>query len=108
MIERHWKGIAKKERANEYIVHLQNETFRQIATIDGFTSGKILTREVKEGVEFLIITQWETFESLKTFAGSTFNKAVVPKIVQDIMIKYDDFVSHYEINYRTTIDKKFR
>jgi heme-degrading monooxygenase HmoA len=104
MIERHWKGIAKRERANEYIAHLQNETFRQIATISGFISAKILKREVKEGVEFLIITEWKNFDAIKSFAGLKIDKAVVPKLVQDIMIQYDDTVSHYETYYKTKAD----
>ena len=60
MLERHWKGIAQKDRADEYITHLQNETFKQIKRIEGFI------------------------------------------IVRDIMIKYDETVSHYEIYYRST------
>lgn len=56
MIERHWKGIAQKDKADEYITHLQNETFKQIKRIEGFISASILKREVREGIEFLIIT----------------------------------------------------
>jgi heme-degrading monooxygenase HmoA len=100
MIERHWKGIAKKERANEYVDHLLNETFPQIAAIDGFSAAKILNREVKEGIEFLIITEWKTLDAIKKFAGPAFEKAVVPTIVRDIMIRYDDVVSHYETSLR--------
>ena len=97
MIERHWKGIAKKERANEYVAHFQNETFGQIASLDGFISAKILKREITEGIEFLIITEWKTFDAIKKFTGSTIDKAVVPELVQEIMIQYDDTVNHYEI-----------
>jgi heme-degrading monooxygenase HmoA len=97
MIERHWKGIARKERANEYIDHLLNETFRQIAAIDGFVSARILNRNIDEGVEFLVVTQWKTFDAIKRFTGREFDKAVVPEIVQDIMIRYDNTVSHYEM-----------
>ena len=97
MIERHWKGVAKKERANEYIVHLQNETFKEIASITGFISAEILKREVQEGIEFLIITKWENFEVIKNFAGSKIDNAVVPELVKDIMMRYDSTVVHYEI-----------
>jgi heme-degrading monooxygenase HmoA len=100
MIERHWKGIAKTERANEYIAHLQNNTFKEIAAIDGFVSASILKRPVNEGIEFLIITEWKTPDAIKQFAGSNIEIAVVPKLVQDMMIRYDDSVTHYEINYR--------
>jgi len=99
MISRHWTGLAKKERANEYTTHLQNDTFKKIKTINGFISARILKREVKEGIEFLIITEWKTLDSIKQFAGANIDSAVVPKLVQDIMIKYDENVLHYEAHF---------
>jgi len=95
MISRHWTGIAKRERADEYIFHLQNDTFKKIKNIDGFISSKILQREVEEGIEFLIITEWESIEAIKKFAGEQFNIAVVPQLVKEIMMRYDHEVRHY-------------
>ena len=101
MIERHWKGIAKREKANDYIAHLQNDTFKKLGTIHGFVSATILKRELKDAVEFLIITKWETLEAIKQFAGAEVDAAVVPKLVQDMMLKYDNNVSHYEVVLKT-------
>jgi len=97
MIARHWTGLAQKERANEYIAHLQNDTFKQIAAIDGFISAGILKRELAEGTEFLIITEWQTLAAIKQFAGADHDTAVVPALVREIMISYDDKVRHYEV-----------
>ena len=99
MIERHWKAVAKRERAKEYIAHLQTETFQQIAVIPGFVSAKILERDIQEGVEFLIITKWQDIDAIKQFAGSNIEIAVVPELVQGIMLKYDKIVSHYKIDF---------
>src|SRR5688572_13555006 len=104
MIERHWKGLAKKERANEYIDHLRTDTFQEIKKIKGFISASILKRDALEGVEFLVITRWETLEVIKQFAGEKIETAVVPMLVQDIMLKYDKNVSHYEVNFNTGED----
>jgi heme-degrading monooxygenase HmoA len=104
MIERHWKGIARKERANEYTAHLRNDTFEEIKKITGFVSATILKRDLSEGVEFLIITKWETLEVIKQFAGEEVETAVVPELVQDIMVKYDKNVRHYEVNFTTDED----
>lgn len=101
MISRHWMGLAKKETANEYVAHLQNDTFQKIRTINGFLSAQILKREVEEGVEFLIITEWKTLDAIRQFAGANFDTAVVPKLVQDIMIKYDEQARHYEVHFTT-------
>ena len=104
MIERHWKGVAKRERAKEYIAHLQNETFKQIAAIPGFISAKILERDTEEGVEFLIITEWQNIDAIKRFAGSNIEIAVVPELVQGIMLIYDKNVRHYKIDLRINAD----
>lgn len=101
MISRHWTGVAKKERADEYVHHLKMDTFKQIKRIAGFISAQILKREVEEGIEFLIITEWESLDAIKQFAGERFNTAVVPPPVQDIMVRYDDKVRHYDVNYKT-------
>jgi len=69
MISRHWTGLAKKERANEYIAHLQNDTFKQLKNIDGFISANILRREIEEGIEFLIITEWKSLR--RSFTGNS-------------------------------------
>ena len=97
MIARHWTGLVKKDRADEYIAHLTNDTFKKLATIDGFIEASILKRELSEGTEFLIITKWDSSEAIKQFAGENYATAVVPKIAQEMMIRYDKQVKHYEV-----------
>ncbi|MEO7766612.1 MAG: hypothetical protein ABIS01_04270 [Ferruginibacter sp.] len=97
MIERHWKGIAKAEEADNYIQHLIKETFPKVSVMDGFKRASILRKTTDTGIEFLIITVWESIEAIMQFAGETADIAVVPLIVQKMMIAYDLNVSHYEI-----------
>ncbi|HWD89590.1 MAG TPA: antibiotic biosynthesis monooxygenase [Mucilaginibacter sp.] len=97
MIARHWKGLAKNERAADYIEHLQNETFKTLAGMDGFVKATILSRKFKEGTEFLVITEWRDIDAIKQFAGEAFETAVVPQAARDMMISFDPAVSHYEI-----------
>lgn len=101
MISRHWTGLAKKEKANEYIEHLQNNTFKHIALIPGFIAAHILKRELDEGIEFLIVTEWSSLNAIKQFAGENLDSAVVPDAVKELLIRYDDKVKHYEINFST-------
>ena len=102
MISRHWLGVAKKEKADDYIAHLKNETFKTLGTIQGFIDATILKRELPEGVEFLIITKWSSLEAIKQFAGENHEKAVVPKVAQEMMIRFDRVVNHYEVNFTTS------
>ena len=97
MISRNWTGLCKKEKATDYIHHLRQDTFQQIEKIDGFIRASILKRELPEGVEFQVITEWQSLDAIKQFAGSDYDTAVVPQLVQDMMIRFDKKVRHYEI-----------
>ena len=96
-ISRHWKGVAKPEEADNYIHHLRNETFPELARIEGFISASILRRSIREGMEFLIVTTWQSIEAIRKFAGESAITAVVPPIVQAMMVEYDREVAHYEV-----------
>jgi heme-degrading monooxygenase HmoA len=97
MISRHWRGIAHKTRAEDYIIHLRQETIPALATISGFKKASVLSRNTDGGIEFLVITEWESLDAIKAFAGEEPAKAVVPEKVQAMMIDYDREVIHYEI-----------
>lgn len=101
MIARHWRGLAKKENATPYIDHLLNGTFPLLKTIKGFISASILQQETNEGIWFLIITQWESIEAIRQFAGDEPTVAVVPPLVQQLMIRYDKQVEHYAVTHST-------
>lgn len=97
MISRHWKGIAKPGEAENYIAHLKTDTFPKLSEINGFIEASILKRTVAQGTEFLIVTVWESIEAIERFAGVPADVAVVPEVVQAMMVQYDNNVSHYEI-----------
>jgi len=97
MISRHWKGVAKPGQADNYIKHLKNDTFPKLSEIDGFISASILKRPVEQGTAFLIVTEWESIDAIKAFAGELPDVAVVPPVVQAMMIDYDRSVRHYEV-----------
>lgn len=97
MISRHWKGLAKDEKADRYIDHLTKDTFPKLSKIKGFIKASILVRELEQGTEFLIITDWESMEAIRAFAGEPADKAVVPPVVHEMMIDYDRKAIHYEV-----------
>ena len=101
MVERHWRGISIREKAEQYIHHLTNETLPELKALPGFKSLSILRREAEEGTAFLIITRWETLEAIRLFAGIDLESAVVPNIVKSIMIKFDSRVEHYDVVHQS-------
>jgi len=97
MISRQWTGIARASEASNYIRHLREETFPHLATLPGFVRASILRRDVEEGVEFRIVTEWESRDAIRAFAGETLDVAVVPQVVQAMMVRFDATVAHYEM-----------
>jgi heme-degrading monooxygenase HmoA len=97
MIARHWRGLAKSERAADYEKHLETETFPQLARINGFLGGSILKRSTENGVEFLVISRWRSVDAIAQFAGGDVEAAVVPEEVHRMMVDYDRRARHYEL-----------
>jgi len=97
MISRQWRGVARSTHADEYVEHLCTETFPHLSEIPGFIDAAILKRNVQQGVEFLIVTHWESIRAIEQFSGPDAEVAVVPEIVQAMMIEYDRRVRHYEV-----------
>jgi len=97
MIARHWRGLAKADRADAYVTHLREETFPAIRKLPGFKSAAILRRDVTEGVEFLIVTTWDSLDAIRAFAGANIDAAVVPEKAQQMMVDYDRVVRHFEV-----------
>ena len=98
MIERHWKGVAIPQQAENYIHHLQSRTFSHMSGMSGFIKATILKRLVAKGVEFLIITRWDSIESVKQFAGEQVEVAVVPPEAREMMVEFDSVAVHYEVS----------
>lgn len=96
-IARHWRGLAKADRADAYVAHLRQETFPAIRRLPGFKSATIHRRDVADGVEFLIVTTWESLDAIRAFAGANIDTAVVPDKAQEMMIDYERVVRHYEV-----------
>jgi len=97
VISRHWRGVSKRERAEAYTAHLQAETFPALTKIPGFVRASILKREVDRGTEFEIVTVWKSREAIRAFAGPDLEAAVVPAVVRDMMVEFDERVRHYEV-----------
>jgi heme-degrading monooxygenase HmoA len=97
MISRHWKGTVRRDLADRYVSHLEEETFPQLASLAGFVRATILRRDVEGGIEFQIVTLWDSLAAIKAFAGVDIEAAVVPDNVQEMMLAYDRRASHYEV-----------
>jgi heme-degrading monooxygenase HmoA len=97
MISRHWRALARSASADEYVTHLRNETFPEIARLPGYLGATIHRRDRAEGVEFIVITTWTSAEAVHSFSGPDAEMAVVPLKVRGMMIEYDLRARHYRV-----------
>jgi heme-degrading monooxygenase HmoA len=97
MIARMWRGSAIRERADDYIKHLQQSVVPELSQIDGFKGIYLLRRESSDGVEFVVLTLWESMEAIRKFAGENPEVAVVAPAARALFREYDAKVKHFEI-----------
>ena len=97
MISRQWRGLARSERAQDYIRHLRTETFPELRKIPGFVDASILSRTLATGVGFQIVTRWDSVDAILKFAGADPEASVVPPQVVEMMIEYDPRAKHFEV-----------
>jgi heme-degrading monooxygenase HmoA len=97
MVSRHWRGVSRVTEVDAYVRYLQHSIFPQFARMAGFVSASVLRRRVAAGVEFCVVTTWQSMESIRQFAGDSPDVAVVPAVVQAMMVEFEKTVAHYEV-----------
>jgi heme-degrading monooxygenase HmoA len=97
MIARVWHGIATPETAHEYLEHLRQSIFPELAKIAGYQGASVLRRDSEAGVEFTVQTLWESMDAIRQFAGDQIETAVVAPAAQPLFRSYDHTVMHYEV-----------
>jgi heme-degrading monooxygenase HmoA len=99
MIERIWHGWTTPENADEYEQLLKEEIGPQFADsdIDGYHGMRVLRRSQEDEVEFMTVMRFSSLEAVKRFAGEDYTHAHVPDAARDILSRFDDRASHYEL-----------
>jgi heme-degrading monooxygenase HmoA len=97
VIARLWRGLARAERAADYVRHLRTATFPALQRLPGFVDSSILSRRLSGGIEFLIVTRWESLAAITRFAGPEPQRAVVPEEVAQMMLEYDELATHFKV-----------
>ena len=97
MIARMWRGSAIRERADDYVKHLERSVVPELQQIDGFRGVYLLQQDSSDGVEFVVMTLWESMEAIRKFAGENPEVAVVAPAAQALFREYDAEVKHFEI-----------
>jgi len=100
-VVRLWKGRAVTARAGEYVQHVREKVFPQLASIPGHRGAYLLRRSADNDIEFLVLTLWVSMEAVGRFAGAQPERAVVEPAARAVLSHFDERVTHYEVLTRT-------
>ena len=96
MISRHWRGVSRVTEADNYVRHLQQHIFPQFARMRASCRPRSCVAGAA-GVVFCVVTTWASMEAIRQFSGDTTDVAVVPQVVQAMMVEFEKTVAHYEV-----------
>jgi heme-degrading monooxygenase HmoA len=76
VIARIWQGRTRPGMGKAYYSYLEQTGLKEYRATEGLKEVRVLTREIGEVTEYLIITFWEGMEAVRRFAGPEPERAV--------------------------------
>jgi len=103
MIARVWRGRTTTENADAYLDFLAGTIFPGLAKISGHCAAYVMRRPLEGGTEFVVTTLWSSMDAIRRFAGENPDAPVVEPRAHQLLEEYDDFVSHFDLVYRSEV-----
>jgi heme-degrading monooxygenase HmoA len=100
MIVREWRAVATKPNAELYSRYFDQKVVPSLNNLNGSRGAWLMHRETDRGVELVALTLWQSRDSIKAFAGADIGKAHVEPEAQAVLVQFDDFANHYELDLR--------
>jgi heme-degrading monooxygenase HmoA len=100
MIARIWQARTRPGMGKAYYDYLKKTGLKEYRSIEGCREALVLTREIGEETEYLLITLWENMEAVKRFAGPAPERAVYYPEDDQYFPESErtPFVRHYEVH----------
>lgn len=76
MIARIWQGQTRPGMGKAYYAYLEQTGLKEYKATPGLKDVRVLTREIGDETEYVIITFWENMEAVRRFAGPEPERAV--------------------------------
>ena len=96
MITRIWRGWARSDQADRYERHYRSEVVATLGQVPGFRGARLLRRRLGEETEFVSLTFFDDLDAVRGFAGPDHETAVVAEEAREVLVRFDERVSHYE------------
>ena len=97
MIIRTWKARATVELESDYLEQVRSVVLPHLKTFNGYRGARFARREVKDGIEILVLTFWDSQAALMAFAGEETSHAYMPPEIAATLVSYDLTSDHYEV-----------
>jgi hypothetical protein len=101
LIARHWRGWTKRADADAYEDLLKTKVIPGLKGIDGYVGGSILRKDEATESEFAVINYFDTLEAVKQFAGANYLVPVFEPEAKALLIRMENYATHYEVRYTT-------
>jgi heme-degrading monooxygenase HmoA len=76
MMARIWQGRTRPGMGKAYYAYLEQTGLKEYHATEGCKAVHVLTREIGEVTEYVIVTFWESMEGVRRFAGPDPERAV--------------------------------
>ena len=96
MIARTWRGVVKRDDAEEYATYIRETGFAEYGETAGNRGAWMLRRDDDEQTEFITLSLWESEDAIRAFAGDDIEAAVLYPEDKRYLIG-DSTVAHYEV-----------
>ncbi|MGC1384047.1 MAG: hypothetical protein WA823_09720, partial [Candidatus Acidiferrales bacterium] len=98
---RHWRGWTKRADADAYETLLKTRVLPELKTIKGYLGGTILRKDDSMESEFAVINYFGNLDAVKEFAGPHYVVPVFDPEAEALLIRIENFATHYEVRYST-------
>jgi heme-degrading monooxygenase HmoA len=96
VVTRMWRGWARTDQADRYERHYRTEVAATLGQVPGFRGARLLRRQVGGETEFVSLTYFDDLDAVRRFAGPDYETAVVAAEAREVLVRFDDRVSHYQ------------
>jgi heme-degrading monooxygenase HmoA len=98
MITRIWRGITRKEMADDYLAYLGETGMRDYSKTPGNLGVIVLRRDQGENTEIVLISHWESMEAVRAFAGENPEKSVYYPEDEHYLLQMEPLVRLYDVH----------
>ena len=92
-----WRGWTTAQNATAYEGVFNTIVLPHLHSVSGSKQAFLFRRELRDEVEFAVLTMFSSIEAIKNFAGEDYESAVISDEARKVLSRFDSRVIHYEV-----------